>query len=221
MLLFGLSGKVGPLLFGLLLLGGGGANIWSWKNGRPTDKQMDAFISEDLVHAKVKSLQSTSTDHSELVGESVVITGPRFYNTGGAQVMYRKGDDNILRYSPINVTVLDMTQNQLMAYQSALDLTTGKYLSESTDEYFYKDVVSVSTKAESQTMTLPIKGQNVTHQFNAALTFVLTTSGGTSIKTVLRDDELITKMGGGDMPTTEAERAIQVVRKMLREKKGA
>jgi hypothetical protein len=37
----------------------------------------------------------------------------------------------------------------------------------------------------------------------------------------LRDPALIQKMGGGEIPTTTAERAIQTIRKMLREKKGA
>jgi len=38
---------------------------------------------------------------------------------------------------------------------------------------------------------------------------------------VLKDDSLIQKLGGGEIPTTTAERAIQAIRKMLREKKGA
>jgi hypothetical protein len=49
---------------------------------------------------------------------------------------------------------------------------------------------------------------------------VLTTSGGTHIDVVLRAPELIKQMGGGDIPTTRAEKAIQTVRKMLREKKS-
>lgn len=57
-------------------------------------------------------------------------------------------------------------------------------------------------------------------QMNSAETFELTTSGGTSVEVVLRDPGLIKRMGGGDIPTTRAEKAIQTMRKMLREKKG-
>ena len=105
---------------------------------------------------------------------------------------------------------------QIISYQCCLDLLTGNYLNESTDEYFYKDVVSIATKTESKTYSSDKFGDV---QLNAAETFVLTTSGGTSIEMVLRDPKLIEMMGGGNIPTTEAERAIQVVRKMLREKK--
>jgi hypothetical protein len=45
-------------------------------------------------------------------------------------------------------------------------------------------------------------------------------SGGTHIDVVLRAPELIKQMGGGEIPTTRAEKAIQTVRKMLREKKS-
>ena len=45
--------------------------------------------------------------------------------------------------------------------------------------------------------------------------------GGTSIEVILRDPGLVSRMGGGEMPTTRAEKAIQAVRKMVRESKGA
>jgi hypothetical protein len=78
------------------------------------------------------------------------------------------------------------------------------------------DVVSVATKTESKSYQ---SDKFSAIQLNAAETFVLTTSGGTSVETILKDPKLIEMMGGGDIPTMEAERAIQVVRKMLREKK--
>lgn len=56
-------------------------------------------------------------------------------------------------------------------------------------------------------------------QLNTAETFVLTTSGGTSVEVVIRDIQLMQKMKG-DIPVSAAEKAVQSVRKMLREKKG-
>lgn len=212
-----------PLLaakgFGLVLIAIGIIIIVSWsmrKPQRPSDSEMDGYIADDLSMAKDKSLQKASIDESELVGESVIVTGPRFWDTGGAEFLFRKGEDNILRFSPISVTVLHMTQNQVVSYQCCLDLTTGNYLNEGTDEYFYKDVVSVATKTDSKTVPTDKFG---TIQLNAREAFVLTTSGGTAIEVVLKDPKLIEMMGGGNIPTTAAEKAIQVVRKMLREKK--
>lgn len=205
----------GVVVAGIVILGIGALGIWS-ASGKPSDQKMDEYIAEDLSLAKSKSLQKASIDESELVGDSVVVTGPRFWNTAGASINYKKGKDGKLRFTPINVSVLHMTQHQIVSYQACLDLTTGNFLNESTDEYFYKDVVSVATKTESKSYTSEKFG---TIQLNAAETFVLTTSGGTSVETILKDPKLIELMGGGDIPTTEAERAIQVVRKMLREKK--
>jgi len=206
----------GAIVAGIIILAIGAIGIYGAIGGKPDDKKMDEYIAEDLSQAKIKSLQKTSIDESELVGESVVVTGPRLWNTADADILHKKGKDGILRFTPINISVLHMTQHQIVSYQCCLDLTTGNYLNESTDEYFYKDVVSVATKTESKSYSSEKFG---TIQLDAAETFVLTTSGGTSVETVLKDPKLIDIMGGGDIPTTEAERAIQVVRKMLREKK--
>lgn len=226
-----------PLLaakgFGILLIGIGIWGIVAYSK-RPSDAEMDTWIAEDLKGLMKKSLDKTGTDESELVGESVMVTGPRFWSVGGAEVHFKKGKDNVLRFSPIGVTVLNFSQNQLLSYQCAVDLTTGNTLNESTDEYFYRDVVSVSTQSKSMTFdqaTLAAKGvlkgplaALVTAgklQLDSAETFVLTTSGGTSIEVVLKDPNLLKQMGGGDIPTGVAEKAIQVVRKMLRDKKSA
>jgi hypothetical protein len=212
----GSQANAGVVVAGIVIIAIGARGIWMSVAGKPSDQEMDEYIAEDLSLAKTKSLQKASIDESELVGESVVVTGPRFWNTGGATVLFKKGKDGRLRFSPMNISVLHMTQNQIVSYQCSLDLTTGNYLNEATDEYFYKDVVSVATKTESKTYKTDKYG---TIQLNDAETFVLTTSGGTSVETILKDPKLIEMMGGGDIPTTEAERAIQVVRKMLREKK--
>lgn len=199
---------------------------------RPSDQQMDAWIEEDLNQAKEKALEKTGLDKSELVSDTVFLTGLRFWNIGGAEIGIRKGNDNVIRATPIGVTVINFTEDQLMAYQCALDLMTGNSLSDSTEEYFYRDIVSVSTRTESMSWDeamlskaglakTPI-GKLIKHgklQFNAANTFVLTTSGGTSIEVVLDDPTLIDSMGGGSIPTDRANKAMHAVRKMLREKK--
>jgi hypothetical protein len=200
---------------------------------KPTDGQMDAWIQDDLKGLQARALARTGVDQSELIGESVMVYGPRFWNIGGAETGIKKGKDGVVRFMPLGVTVINFTPNQLVAYQCALDLTTGNTLSESTDEYFYRDVVSVSTQSKTMTWDKAVLGASAFKgplaalvtagklQFNAAETFTLTTSGGTSIEVVLRDPKLIESVGGGSIPTDMAEKAVQTVRKMLREKKAA
>jgi hypothetical protein len=217
-LVIGFNNQPALIFIGLIMTGAGGFGVYSFSTGKPTDAEMDKILAEDLLNAQTKALQGTGAEDITLEGDPVVVTGPRFWDTGGAPILFKKGGDNKLRFTPVNVTVLNMTEHQLLAYQAALDLTTGNFLSTSTDEYFYRDVVSVSTKTTSKTVTLPNKG---TVQLDAAQTFVLTTSGGTSLETILRDPKLIEMMGGGEIPTTDADRAIANVRRMLRDKKAA
>ncbi|HYK91114.1 MAG TPA: hypothetical protein VE398_20245 [Acidobacteriota bacterium] len=199
---------------------------------KPSDADMDVLIQQDLKGLEERAITKAGLDRSELVSESVAVYGPRFWNIGGAEVGIKRGDDGIVRFMPIGVTIINFTAHQLSAYQCALDLMTGNPLSESTDEYFYKDVVSVSTQSETLTLggidsavlskgplgALMVAGKL---QLNEAETFTLTTSGATKISVVLRDTRLIQRAGGGTIPTDIADKAVATVRKMLREKKIA
>ncbi|MSU62992.1 MAG: hypothetical protein EXS31_11465 [Pedosphaera sp.] len=215
--IFLLSGGQG-IVVGLILIGVGGFAIYSSTTGKPTDQQMDEWLEEDLKTLTAKALNKTGTDATELVSESVQVTGPRFWNVGGAPILYKKGMDGTLRFTPMEVSVINFTQNQLLNYTCVLDRTTSNPLNESTDEYFYKDVVSVATKTDSKTYQMGKKLGAV--QMNAAEFFTLRNAGGGEMSILLRDVKLIEKMGGGEIPTTRAEKAIQAVRKMLREKKA-
>ena len=208
------TGSAFPIIIGLILLGSGIFVIVNWTK-RPSDQEIDSVIDKLLKKVRSEALKKSGMDESEIVGEPVLITGPQFWDIAGAEVHWKKGNDGILRFTPMNSTVINFTPNQLLSFQCVLDLITGNTLNQSTDEFFYKDVVSVSTKTISKTIQL----KDGPVQMNDAETFSLTTSGGTDIKVILRDRQLIEKMGGGDIPITNAEKAIQTVRKMLREKK--
>jgi hypothetical protein len=227
-----LEEDVAPLAVGagalLILLGIVGVLNW---RVRPSDRKIDEWTTEDLEKLKAAALARTGLDETEKVGETVVVTGPRFWNIGGAEVGVRLGKDGEIRFTPVGATVINFAKDQLVAYQCALDLLTGNPLSEGTDEYFYQDVVSVSTQSESLTWDESMLNRHgrkhlkrlIKHgklQFKAAETFSLTTAGGTSLQVVLKDERLIKMAGGGTIPTAQAEKAIGAVRKMLREKKA-
>ncbi len=207
------SARVGGL-FALII---GTLIIFNWIK-QPTDQQMDEYIAEDLLTVTNKSLSKSDVDRSQLVADLLTLTGFRIENAAGAEYNWKKGKDGIARFTPINFTAIIMTENQLVTYNSALDLMTGNSLNETTDEYFYKDVVSVSTETSSATFIDP-KNKNSVQQLHTAEFFKLTTSGGTSIKVFIKDPKLIAMMGNSALPGTDAEKAVQSIRKMLREKK--
>jgi hypothetical protein len=222
-----------PVIIGLfLILFGVFALLGS--RGIPKDRQIDRWTDEDINGLNTQALNKTGLSQDDLISDQVVVTGLRFWNVGGAELGVKLGKDDRIRFTPVGVTIINFTQHQLVAYQCALDLMTGNPLSESTEEYFYRDVVSVSTQAESKSwdksmlsesglkrtpLSSMVRGGKL--QFNAAETFVLTTSGGTSLEVVLRDPTLIEAAGGGYIPTELADKAIKSVRRMLREKKAS
>lgn len=205
MILAGISKSFGVAVFGLLLAAGGGFGIYNYLQV-PTDEQIDQWTREDLLELDQRALKKTGVDKSDLVGETVTMTGP-----GDFQYV-KLGKDGVLRFGRKRAVALNFTQHQLVAYECVVDVTTGNTVNEKTDEYFYKDVVSVSTSTED--------GQIGDMKISSGEYFKLTTSGGTSIRVFLSAPEVAAKFHG-QMPSNDSERCIQMVRKMLREKKGA
>lgn len=216
LLVIGISEGAKLLATGLLLACFGTIWIIRYLNGKATDQEMDQFFQEDLAMLTKHGLNKLGLEDSELVGNTVYITGLARVRCG-AEFLYKVGKDHKLRFTPTQVTLIFFTQHQLVTYSCVFDSTTGRALNESTEEYFYQDVVSVSTRSTSVEIDL---GKRGTVQAKEAEEFTLTTSGGTSISVVLRDRQLIKALGGGELPTTAAEEAIQSVRRMLRDKKS-
>jgi hypothetical protein len=210
--------------------------VWTVKqwSHRPTDAEMDAWVREDLDNLTTRVLEKSSLDASQQIRKPVTITSPRLRDLGGARFGICRGRDRKLRFTPMHTTVINFTEHQLVLYQCALDLMTGKPLNECVDEYFYQDVVSVSTESQSLTLAAAELDQTVMArwpgirgamvdgrlQLNRAETFVLTTSGATSVRVVLRDPILIASLGSGTLATEPADPAVQAVRQMLRDKKA-
>jgi hypothetical protein len=224
LLLVGLGmGEAVVIILGIVAIGVAAFGIYSATQGKPTDRQMDEWLEEDLKALEKRALDKVGTTETEIVADPVCITGLRFWDTGGADFKWRKGKDNVIRFTPHGVSVMHFAQHQLLAYSCVFDLTTGKALNEGTDEYFYKDVVSVATKTESFTGTIKkMGGREEKVQLDAAEKFTLTTSGGTSVSVLLRDPKFTEeRLGkGGEIPITRAEKAVHAIRKMIREKKA-
>ena len=224
--LIGFKAGIAMVFVGLVILGIPVAIYLSKKkrfDARPSDQQMDEWRGQDITSMGARALQKLGVEKTELVADEVVIFGPRFWDVGGAKVRYRKGNDGWLRYSPINVGILNFGANQLLCYKCALDFATGNPLSEETEEYFYRDVVSVNTKTASRTVNfVDNNGQTKSVQLNSAESFTLTTSGGTAFEVVLKDPQLAAMTGDdrAQIPTSDSEKAVAAVRKMLREKKA-
>src|SRR5262245_31932625 len=98
---------------GLLMIAIGIWALVAWTR-RPRDTEMDTWLEQDLRVLHGKALAKTGTDTSELVAEPVIVTGPRVTNRANCQLSFRKGKDNIIRFTPVNVTIINFTAHQLI-----------------------------------------------------------------------------------------------------------
>ena len=212
---FGIVG-IGVLLVVIGIIG-----ISSLK--KPSDRQMDQWWEKELSMLKAKALSKVGFDAEDCVADPVVVWGPRVSNAGGVPLQLKRGGDGIVRFNPVDISIINLGEHQLVSYQSSYDRFTGNSLQEETDEYFYKDVVSVATKTDTTSRDVMVGKEEVCVQLKNSEMFRLTTSGGTSIEVFLRDEALLKEVKqakGGSLPTTQAEQAVKSVRRMLRDKKA-
>lgn len=190
--------------------------ILHFTNPRPSDEDFDRVRAKALKNLQDnRMLNKLGVDESELVQESQFIYGlPPFTEVGDKDLKFRKGNDGKMRFNPIKATAIGFTQERLLSYSCVLDLATGNPAREATDEYFYDDVVSIST--ETTSYEVKIKGE--LKEYSDMQTVKLTTSGGTSVEVGLKSQKLMSELGGG-VPGAESEQATAAIRKMLREKK--
>ena len=216
-LLIGMNGSAGAAIVGLILAGVGGYVIYASFQGKPTDQEMDEWLQEDLKQLSPKALKKLGLDQSELIGETIRIAGPILWGAGGVSaqdLVWKTGKDGIARFGIYKVTLFHLTEKQIGTYQCIFNFLKNVPLNEGTDEYFYRDVTNVKTKEVSSSFTLP-NGQKLV----SAETFALQVSGQDAIEVFLRDPAL-EKFTGGQIPTTAAEKAVQTIRTILREKKA-
>jgi hypothetical protein len=186
------------LIAGILWIG------FSTNSLKITDSDVDLYTEEQLKKLQDKGLQKLSLDESELVANSFVITGPIFVFDKNKIVTagyIRKGNDHRFRFALLKVVVLYLLKEQLMIYQARLNLKDNLVDHESTEEYFYSDIVSLTTAPDDK---------------DDGEVFTIMTSSGSGLKVPLsssafpRDKAVL----------NQVENTVLAIRKMLREAKA-
>lgn len=190
--------------------------LW-YKKNKVTDMEYDNIINDDINSLSRRSLQKAGIEEDDIVAKPLIIKGFPLTGRGASTFKVKIGDDKQLRFTPIQITIINLLEHQLVSYQCVFDVLTGKALNEKTVEYFYKDIVSVSTETE----TAKLEDGS---QINDAESFKLYTSGGTNITTTINSRSFVKTVGAindsdYNIPTTEIDAAVQTIRKFVREKK--
>jgi len=204
-------------ILGIVTIAVSGRHLLSWRR-KPTDWQVDQQLQADLAWVQTHAFNQTGLDESELLRPASLILGPDLWQAKGPHRRVKTGKDGKLRFTPIALTLLYFTSDQVVIYQGSFDLLSGNLLRETTRDYFYSEIVSL----ETQTAPLhprptqpgnPISGQ-------ASETLILTTRAGSSLEIVLRNP-VQPALAPPHTASESLEAIVQLLRKMVREHRTA
>jgi hypothetical protein len=222
------SGTLVSIIIGVVMAGGGFLLRLSLSSSyktaleevqpQPADEEIDRWFQESVdklcQHSRIAlNLTEEEADHSY----PLLIVAPTLSETYGVpqdEITWRKGLDKRVRFVIYKAAVIHLTDRHLGAFTCDFNFIRNVPLNESTQEYHYCDVVSVSTAEKSQAYVLPT-GQKLT----TSKIFALSVSSGESIQVPI-DVEQIRKMTGLEIaPETGTDKAVSTIRAMLRDKK--
>lgn len=189
----------GALVVGLIAIAVGVLLIVAQVKGRPTDADIDAAVASQLNDMKTRALRKLGVDEDE-VNEIAPITFDGYvYN----KALVKQGKDGKYRSSKYQAVMFFFSSNEVYCFTYDFSITESGQ-KESTDVYFYKDIVSVSTQTEGTEYSV---GKGKSSQFDYEY-FKLTTTGGTSISCSVRNID-------------DAQRSINGMRSLIKSKKMA
>lgn len=128
---------------GIIAIAIGALLIYLQVGGRPTDEEIDAAVTSQLKDMKTRALRKLGVDEDE-VSEIAPITFDGYvYN----KALIKQGKDGKYRSSKYQAVMFFFSSNEVHCFTYDFSIVESSQ-KESTDVYFYKDIVSVSTQTE-------------------------------------------------------------------------
>jgi hypothetical protein len=182
---------------------------------RPSDQTVDEWFNEDKARIAEGSLDKLGL-MADQVKRTLTLSGPILWQTHGVpngDLRWKKGKDRELRLAVNSVSVIQLTDQMLSVYSCDFNSLKNRILNEETQEYYYRDIVSVSTAELSSDHKLP-GGKSLAQ----ARAFRISVVSGEGLDVIISLPKL-SKETGGTLPTSDAENAVRMIRTMLRDKK--
>lgn len=171
-------------------------------NNKITDEFMDNEVASALQNMMPHALERLGVDEEEVKEiDPIILTSYDSKGISDEQFYFKHGKDQKWRSSVVKAVYILASDQQLYCYTLRFSLCTDKH-TEETDEYFYRDIVSVYTGNVDETYK---DSKGVEWHYTGDM-FRLTTSGGTSISQLMRNED-------------EASGKISAMKQLLREKK--
>jgi len=183
---------------------------------KPSDAEIDEWHRRDREFLKTYAMRKLDLSPEEIRRDNrsrpLVIVGP------GPSAQVRLGADSVVRFSCHDVLIIYLTPYHLAAFRCVIDLHDGAIKTETTQEYHYENVVSVSTRQSHSPVTVYVEGQPREVIVNQH--FALSVASGEQISVATGFKESLALSGNTTFAETGAEEAIRSIRSRLREKKG-
>lgn len=184
---------------GIIAIAFGALLIHTQLKGKPTDDEIDAAVTSQLRNIKDRALRKLGLDEDE-VSEIAPIT---FDGYVYKNAYIQQGKDGKYRSNKYQAVMFFFSSNEVHCFKYDFSITESNQR-ESTDVYFYKDIVSVSTQTDGTEYSV---GKGNSSKFDYEY-FKLTTTGGTSISCSVRNID-------------DAQRSINGMRSLIKNKKLA
>jgi hypothetical protein len=183
------------------------------------DDRIDEWFEQEKNRLRGRALERLNLDGTPLAKEDpLVILAPILWEVPGVPDaetrLWRKGRDGFVRFNTYRAVVIYLAEHKISAYHCDINFGAAASLNEGDDEYYYRDIVAVSTEEASTNYTLP-NGQVMRH----AQSFAVVVPSGDRLTTIIYTTA-IKDLTRGNIKDTGADTTIKALRKKLEEKKA-
>lgn len=179
----------------------------------PSDAEIDAQLGSLATDIKERALKKLGIDEEEVsIAPPLFLKGYAFWKSRLGDVANMKlydvrGKDGVWRSPECVLTAWFFSEDQIHYYARTVSLVSDSY-KESTEEFFYKDVVSVKTDTLEKPWIDPKTGRESKDYKTRWLAFMLRNSGGETTECACDSSD-------------EADRCVSAMRNLIKQKKLA
>lgn len=179
----------------------------------PEDVQIDLWFREDIEMLAKKAMDRLGLKDTKLVNAPIPVYKPVFWRASDfhdEDVNKKAGKDSLLRFSAWKFAIFIFAEKRVGCYAVMYNFMKGETLKETTEEYYYTDIVRVGTDQEK---IILVGDDEVTIE-----QFIIKINSGDSL--VIRDiTKLYETSKNKVIPTPRIDDVILLARKMLEKEK--
>jgi energy-coupling factor transporter transmembrane protein EcfT len=177
------------------------------KGRKIKDSEIDQICQQQISNIKKAALNKLGIDEDEVKEANPIIVGGYRFDDKENNVLYKKGADGLWRSSEYQITLIFFSREQVYSFIRIFSIISDEKF-DKTQEYFYRDIVSVSTEQRKVTYKPPGAIKKAAPQTATYEYFDLASSGGTHMIGFFKKSD-----------SEDIDRSIIAMRNLLKDKK--